>query len=61
MLSWQQHAQRLDGDFTFPVEVERRSFVGPSAQMFFKTMGIRGARLNRAFREITDDAEKGSF
>lgn len=47
--------------FTFPVEAGRRGFIGTSAQRLFKTMGIRGAKLKRAIREIAEEAEQGSF
>ncbi|KAL7378001.1 hypothetical protein ABVT39_007243 [Epinephelus coioides] len=47
--------------FTFPVEVGSRGYTGASAQRLFKSLGIRGAKLKRAIRDIAEEAEQGSF
>lgn len=47
--------------FTFPVEVGSRGLLGTSAQRLLKTKGIRGAKVKRAIREVTEEAEQGRF
>lgn len=43
------------------MEVGSRGYTGASAQCLFKTMGIKGAKLKKATREIAEEAEEGSF
>lgn len=40
---------------------EGRGHIGASGQRLFKTLGIRGAKLKRAIREIAEEAQQGSF
>lgn len=47
--------------FTFPVEVGSRGLLGTLAKTLFKTMGIRGTKLKRAIREVTEEAGQGRF
>lgn len=44
--------------FTFPVEDWSRGFVGTSAQRLLNIMGIRGAKLKIAIREIAEEARQ---
>lgn len=45
----------------YPVEVGARGFVGNSTTRLLKDLGLRGARLHKATREISEEAEKASF
>ena len=45
----------------YPVELGARLFVGDSVTHLLKDLGLRGARLHKATREVSEEAEKGSF
>ena len=45
----------------YPVEVGARGFVGDSTTRLLKDLGLRGTRLHKATREISEEAEKASF
>ncbi|GAA6076942.1 uncharacterized protein LOC118335673, partial [Tachysurus ichikawai] len=45
--------------YTFPVEVGCRGFNGTSTQRFLKTLGVRGAKLQKALKDLAEEAEKG--
>ena len=47
--------------YTYPVEVGCRGFTGTSIQRLLKTLGIRGAKLERVRKELAEEAEQGSF
>lgn len=44
--------------FTYPVEVSCRGFTGTSTQRIPKSLGVRGARLSKALKDV---AEQVSF
>ena len=44
-----------------PVEVGCRGFVGRSALQLLRATGSSGARLQRAVKELAEEAEKASF
>ncbi|GAA6076941.1 uncharacterized protein LOC107738138 [Tachysurus ichikawai] len=41
------------------VEVGCRGFNGTSTQRFLKTLGVRGAKLQKALKDLAEEAEKG--
>ena len=43
---------------TYPVEVGVRGFVGSSTSRLLKDVGLRGARLSKATKELSEEAEK---
>ncbi|RXN24825.1 hypothetical protein ROHU_021965 [Labeo rohita] len=47
--------------YTFPVEVGCRGFTGTSTQRFLKTLGVRGHKLQKALKDLAEEAEQGSF
>lgn len=46
---------------SYPVEVGCRGFVGASTQRFLKNMGVTGPKLRKALKDLTEEAEQGSF
>lgn len=45
----------------YPVEVGCRGFVGTSIQRLLRKVGVSGARLKRASRDLAEEAERASF
>ena len=45
---------------TYPVEVGAGGFVGSSTARLLKDVGLRGARLSKATKELSEEAEKAS-
>src|SRR4029434_3503076 len=45
----------------FPVEVGTRGFVGSSMTRLLKELGLRGRKLHKATREMSEKAERASF
>ncbi len=45
----------------YPVEVGTRGFVGESTSRLLRDLGLQGARLHKAIRQIAEEAEKASF
>ena len=45
---------------TYPVEVGVRGFVGSSTSRLLRDVGLRGARLSKATKELSEEAEKAS-
>ena len=45
---------------TYPVEVGARGFVGSSTSRLLRDVGLRGAKLSKATKELSEEAEKAS-
>ncbi|KAJ8415032.1 hypothetical protein AAFF_G00007300 [Aldrovandia affinis] len=44
----------------YPVEVGARGFVGSSTSRLLRDLGLRGARLSKSTKELSEEAEKAS-
>ncbi len=47
--------------YTFPVEVGSRGFTKTFTQRFLKTLWVRGPKLQKALKDLTEEEEQGSY